>query len=452
MVALNQQPMAACPNCRQPVPFQPQQVFDVSLNPAIKDYFLSGQANLLQCPSCGFAGTIGTPIIYHDPEKELFLTHVPVELNLPREEKERVLGALTQAIMRNIPQEGMKAYLFQPTEMLTMKSMIEKVLGADGITPEMIASQQAKMNLVGQLLQAEEDTLDFLIQDNQKLIDEEFFGLFSQLIQNIAMSGDEEIMTRIGVLNDKLIAQTDAGRKIGDQQATLEKAAADLEQHGEKLDRKKFLKLLVNSESDDYTSALISLARPLADYEMFMLLTERIQAASGEKKAKLEHIRDMVMTITQEMDAAAQARGEAMVSLLQMLLQADDLEAAITQNLQYFNDDFMAVLGQNLAAANENGQTELAEKLRTVGETLMRVVQQGMPPEIQFVNELLSQESPEEAQGIIRRRISEFPAEMPQIMDQIADSLDAQGQSEQAAKLRDYKEFAEKEIMMAKWR
>ncbi len=452
MVALNQQPMAACPNCRQPVPFQPQQVFDVSLNPAIKDYFLSGQANVLQCPSCGFAGAIGTPVIYHDPEKELFLTHVPVELNLPREEKERVLGALTQAIMRNIPQEGMKAYLFQPTEMLTMKSMIEKVLGADGITPEMIATQQSKMSLVGQLLQAEEDTLDLLIQDNQRLIDEEFFALFSQLIQNIAMSGDEEIMTRIGILNDKLINQTEAGRKIGDQQATLEKAAADLEQYGEKLDRAAFLELLANSESEDYVTALISLARPLADYDLFMMLTDRIQAETGEQKEKLERIRDLLMTITQEMDAAAQARGEAMVSLLQMLLEAEDLEAAITQNLQYFNDDFMAVLGQNLAAANEQGNTMLADKLRTVGETLMRIVQQGMPPEIQFVNELLSQESDDEAHMVIRRRIGEFPPEMPDIMEQIAESLDAQGQSAQAAKLRSYKEVAAKEIMMAKWR
>ena len=73
----------SCPNCRQPVIADIEQLFDLFTDPAAKQRLLSGTFNQIQCQVCGYQGALATPIVYHDPEKELLLTFVPPELNLP---------------------------------------------------------------------------------------------------------------------------------------------------------------------------------------------------------------------------------------------------------------------------------------------------------------------------------------------------------------------------------
>lgn len=75
-----------CPNCRQPVTADIEQLFDLNTDPGAKQRFLSGAFNLIQCPNCGYQGSVATPIVYHDPDKELLLTFVPGEIGLPRDE------------------------------------------------------------------------------------------------------------------------------------------------------------------------------------------------------------------------------------------------------------------------------------------------------------------------------------------------------------------------------
>ena len=75
-----------CPNCQQPIIADINQLFDLSEDPSAKQRLLSGAFNVIQCPSCGYQGNATTPLVYHDPEKELLLTFVPPELGLKRDE------------------------------------------------------------------------------------------------------------------------------------------------------------------------------------------------------------------------------------------------------------------------------------------------------------------------------------------------------------------------------
>jgi hypothetical protein len=59
------------------------QLFDTTADPDAKQRLLSGQFNIAHCQSCGYEGSIATPLIYHDAEKELLLTYFPPELGLP---------------------------------------------------------------------------------------------------------------------------------------------------------------------------------------------------------------------------------------------------------------------------------------------------------------------------------------------------------------------------------
>ena len=140
-----------CPNCRQLIPAEIQQLFDMGVDPSAKARLLSGQYNLAQCPHCGFSGTLGTPIVYHDPSKELLLTFVPPELNLPRDEAEKTIGKLINQAVENLPTEQRKGYLFNPQTVLTLQGLVERILQEDGISKEMIEAQQKRVALIQRL-------------------------------------------------------------------------------------------------------------------------------------------------------------------------------------------------------------------------------------------------------------------------------------------------------------
>ena len=141
-----------CPQCRQPIVSDLQQLFDAGENPHDKQIFLAGAFNIAQCPHCGFQGMLTMPLVYHDPEKEILLTYFPPEIGLPIEEQQKSIGPMINRIVNNLPQEKRKGYLLNPKTMFTLQGMLETILEADGITKEMIKAQEERMNLIQRLL------------------------------------------------------------------------------------------------------------------------------------------------------------------------------------------------------------------------------------------------------------------------------------------------------------
>src|SRR5690606_15501370 len=127
-------------------------LFDLSSNPQAKESLLSGSANNFQCPNCRYQGVYPTPIVYHDPDKELLLTYFPPELHTPVTEQERTIGPLIKKVMDDLPPAKRKAYLFKPQTMLTRQRLLETILEADGVTPEMMKAQQEKLLFLQQLV------------------------------------------------------------------------------------------------------------------------------------------------------------------------------------------------------------------------------------------------------------------------------------------------------------
>src|SRR6185369_10525983 len=152
-----------CPNCRQPFSAILEQIIDVSRDPQAKARLLAGRTNVVTCPNCGYQTMVSTPLVYHDATKELLLIYVPMELNLPRQEQERLIGSMSNAIMSSLPQDQRKGYLLTPKMMLSLQGMIEIILEADGITKDVIEAQRAKMRLVETFLQTDPDTLPELV-------------------------------------------------------------------------------------------------------------------------------------------------------------------------------------------------------------------------------------------------------------------------------------------------
>lgn len=411
-----------CPNCRQPVVAEIEQIFDVGLNPQAKQMLLSGMFNVIQCKACGYRGVAATPLVYHDPEKQLLLTFVPSELGLPRNEQERIIGALIKQVVNNLPQEKRKGYLLNPQAVLTLQGLLERILEGDGITREMIDSQQKRIRLIEKLIGADDDVLDVLIKQDAKLIDEQFFALLTQLGESAMQMGDRQSAEQIVDLQEKLLQKTDFGQQLRAQTEEFEAALKDLRAEGNHLTRERLLELLVNAPSAARVEGYIRLARPGLDYTFFELLTARIEATEPAEKERLLKLRERVLEITREIDAQIENRRAIALKNIETLLQVPNLEEVLAQNAQAIDDVFLEVLETELRLARQKGNLERSSKLNRVLEVIQQMSQP--PEELVFIQDLL--DAPNDAAAL--QTLQAQPEKLTDEMLEFLSNLIAQAQ------------------------
>ena len=381
------QTQIACPRCRQMIAANVEQLFDVTQDPQAKQRLLGGVSNMARCPNCGYQGRLATPMVYHEADKELLLTFFPSELGMPLNEQERLIGSMITQITNRLPPEKRKAYLLKPVANLTYESMIQTILGKDGITPEMIKDQQDRVMLIERLLQASAaDVRSEIIKQNANLFDEQFFALFSRLAQSAASSGQEPVARGMVDLQKQLLEETDFGRELKESVGELEAATKSLQEAGQGLTREKLLELVLAAPSDARLRAYVSLARGGMDYQFFQLLTEKIDKASGDEKARLESIRERLLGFTSEIDKQLEARYKQAQEFVESLLAQEDVVKAVRDSLDGFTQDTVEVVNQMLRQASEKSDYTRMGKLQKMAEVLREV---STPPEVAFIEQLL---------------------------------------------------------------
>src|SRR6266508_686808 len=381
------QTQIACPRCRQMITANVEQLFDVTQDPQAKQRLLGGISNMARCPHCGYQGRLATPIVYHDNDKELLLTFFPPELNVPLNEQERIMGPLIKQVMDRLPPEKRKAYLLKPVPNLTYESMIQTILGKDGITPEMLKEQQDRVALIERLLQASSaDVRGEIIKQNATLFDEQFFGLFSRLAQSAAASGQEPVAQAMMDVQKQLLEETEFGRSLKESVGELEAATKALQEVGQGLTREKLLDIVLESPNDARLRAYATIARGGMDYQFFQLFSEKIDKASGDEKARLESIREKLLDFTNEMDKQMEARYKQAQEFVESLLAKEDIVKAVRENLDGFTQDAVDIVNQMLRQASEKSDYTRMGKLQKMVEILREV---STPPEVSFIEQLL---------------------------------------------------------------
>lgn len=388
------QTQIACPRCKQMITANVEQLFDVSSDPGAKQRLLGGVSNMARCPYCGYEGRLATPIVYHDADKELLLTYFPPELAMPVNEQERLIGPLITQVTNRLPPEKRKAYLFKPVANLTFESMVEAILGKDGITPEMIKAQQDRLSLIDRLLQSTSpDVRSELIKQNSKLFDEQFFALFSRLLQAGLGSGQEELGKQMSELQKQLLSETEYGRQLRESVGELEAAAKALQEAGQTLTREKLLDLMIHAPSEARLKAYVSLARNGMDYTFFQNLTETIDKSSGEERTKLEALREKLLDLVNEMDKQLEARYKQAQEFVEKVLAQEDVARATQDNLDGFSQDAVDVAQTMLRQASEKNDYARMGKLQKMIEVLQAA--SAPPPEVAFIEQLL--DAPDDA-------------------------------------------------------
>ncbi|MFN3308846.1 MAG: CpXC domain-containing protein, partial [Anaerolineales bacterium] len=400
-----------CPNCKRPVQAEIQQLFDLNQDPAAKQKLLSGAFNLIQCPHCGFRGTAAMPIVYHDPEKELLLTFVPQELALPPNEQERIIGGLIHQVMTHLPQEKRKAYLLQPQQTLTMQGLIERVLEADGITREMLQAQQQRLSLIQRLLMTSSaDVQKEIIHQEDHLIDEQFFALLERLIQVSAAGGDEQSAQKLVDLQKMIMQESTLGRDLSHQMQEVEAALASLKEAGQSLDREKLLEIVINAPNADRLRALVSFVRAGMDYQFFQLLSERIDRARGDGRARLVKLRDDLLQLTQEYDQDLAQRVEQTRQKIEQILSEADVEEGLVKYSPVIDGVFLSVLNTVLEQAEAQKDLPRLEKLKKIVD----IIEKASAPseEVQLIERLLGAESESEERSILEENADKITPEL----------------------------------------
>ena len=422
-----------CPRCRQPVAADVEQLFDLNADPKAKQRFLSGNFNLVHCQNCGYEGSLATPLVYHDADKELLLTYFPPELGMPVNEQEKMVGPMINQVLNRLPPEKRKAYLLRPQTMLTQQQMIERVLESDGITKDMLQAQQQRLNLLQRLFSTAPEGRAEIIAQEEGLIDESFFSMLSRLIEASMAQGDQQSGRALAELQKELLSNTKVGQTLAAQAAEAEEAVKELQEASKKgLTRESLLDMIVNASSEIRLTTLVSMARSGLDYNFFQILSERIDAAEGDEKEKLTELREKLLEMVQEIDQAMQKQTAQARQVLESLLKAKDIPAAIQENSDLISEVFIDALRSELQAATQKNDTDRLNKLQQVVETIQKM---SMPQaDIALVQELIGATSDEDRQKILEEHADQVTPELLQMMSGLATQTEGQDQSAEMQK------------------
>ena len=355
---------------------------------------------------------------------------IPPELNLPLTERERLTGNLVNALMSAVPSEKRKGYFLNPRTVLTMQGLLDEILKADGITPEMIEKQRSRTRLLQDLLQAIEDDkqLQALIDQRRADIDYTFFLTLAASAESAAMAGQQQVTEKLLKLRDILLARTTV---VLPEPLPLDTPPAQV------LDRV----LAVKEHEGRLTFVMYN--RPLLDYAFFQELTNHIEKATPAEAETLRNLRTELLEMTEQLDKEAQEVQQAKIQLLQDALASPDPAEVLRNRKEEIDSIFLAILGTALRGAEKDGRTEEAKQLQRINESTMQILQDSLPPELRFVNNLLAQEYPEGTRKMLEEHRQEWNADFLEILGALASDVEAQGRPEAAQRLKDIRAQAE---------
>jgi hypothetical protein len=435
------QAQITCPQCQSRFMAEIYQHVDVGHDPELKQMLLSGYLNVAVCPNCRAATQVSTPLLYHDPEHELLMIYMPMELNLNQVERERLIGQLVKQTVDNLPPEQRRGYLLQPQTILSMQTFMEKVLETEGVTPEMIARQRKQAELLQTLATADKEVVDILLQERADEIDETFFSMLKASITAAEQSNQEAQSLRLINLQARLMRETEVGRRLEEQQQAIHAFRRAVKKAGDRLTPRLLLEHVVaNLEDDVVVSALVSMGQPALNYEFFSLLSEEIdqrsQAGEPEAAARLTELRQELLDMQEAMRQQSQQMLANANETLQTILSAEDQQTAVREQMEKIDDAFMYLLSASIAKAEEEGQSVHAMALRNVQSVIMNEVEQQAPPEIQLMNRLIRAESTEEQQQILTDNPQASSPQFLQMITMVIGEVEAAGEEALVGRLR----------------
>jgi len=398
-----------CPACGTPYAVPVFSIIDLGVNPELRGALLGGQINVAVCSNCGAGGPLGAPLLLHDPEHEFLGAYIPPEAATAASssgilsagpggaemQRQKIIGDLTQTLMRKLPQEARRGYMLQAKEYPDWERFMEVLWGFEGVTPEMLHRQRDQSALLQRLMSLVDDptALQLVLERDQGLIDRDFFAMLDQIAGLARAQGQGEAIAPLLAVRAQLLETTDAGAEI---KAREDHIRGLLGQISETTTREEILDLLLGAwkEEDgrDIVASLAVALAPMLDYQFLVAVTERLETSADDddEVEALESIRDLVTRIQESQRENQAQQAQEVQSILQEVLQATDVEAKLREFAPYINETFLAYLASNVRDAEQKGAGAAARRLREVYDRALDILQESMPADLRLLNDLLS--------------------------------------------------------------
>ena len=394
------------------------QVIDVGRDPALKNALLSGRLRNLTAP-----------FMYHDPSKQIAFVLMPMELGMRDMEQQRVIGQMTQTVMRGLPEDSPRGYLLQPKMFFSFQSLVEAILEKDGITPDMLKEQQARADLIRDWMRiSDEEAVRKSMQENDAKVDASVFELLTASIEANVEAGREQPAQALAGLQQLLVEETTYGKKLGVRMASIEAFRASPT-------REVLIDQLISAPDEETREGLVSLGRQLIDYLFFQMLTSKVDAAPEEQKQALVDLRKQVQDIRDRQDAATRQYMEQKANLINTIITSAKPEQTATEHEAEIDDVFVSLLQANMQEAQQRKDEELFKALAGVYQIAMRIMSARQPPEIQMINALLTAKYPDDTKKLLVDMAKSIDDRFIPMMVQVADRLAQDDRSDLGAKL-----------------
>ncbi|MGH2537626.1 MAG: hypothetical protein ACRDHL_09555, partial [Candidatus Promineifilaceae bacterium] len=289
-----------------------------------------------------------------------------------------------------------------PKTVLSMETLLEKVLETEGVTPEMLARQKAQARLLDQMMGADEATTDQLVKEWGEMVDATFFALLRTLLNGAEAAGREADVLRLINLQAKLYRQTDYGRRREKQEQAVGAFSREARKKG--LSAKLLLEhVLANRDDDMVVDALVAAGGPALNYDFFMQLSERIEKRerAGVKTDQLVALRERLLKIREEIEEQSRQALAGFQAILDEILDAEDKQAAVRENIGRMDESFLTILAAMQSDAQRRKDYQSAAALSEVQTMILAELEEQTPPPLRLLNSLLGAEDEEERRAIL---------------------------------------------------
>jgi hypothetical protein len=425
-------PQVKCPQCGTPITPDLISIVDVGQHPELREMLLGGRLNTATCPNCKVTMALDTPLVYHDAAQEFLGVYLPQQMNLPEMERQKIIGEMTQSLMRSLPPEQRKGYFLNPRQFMNRQSFMDAIMGTMGISQEELDRQRKRMKLLEQLMVMADDAkgLSMMVKGRDADIDPEFFILLGSLIDNAEQGGDGQGMAKLETLRQRLMEITTFGKRL----AKREEAVASLEAVKT---ADELLEKVLAIDLDQATAVTLA-ARPLMDYTFFQKLTERLEASNGAEKDRLTKLREHLLNLTEQLDEQGKKAIERAVETLKAIVGDPNPRSAVRARRNELDDLFMNVLEANLQEAEKSKNQDAMRMLSMVWSEVMAIAQEALPPEVRLVNDLLQAPYPDGTRELLRQHKGEVTPEFLEVLDRLAEEM-SENNGAAAKRLKDVK-------------
>jgi hypothetical protein len=444
-----------CPACGTPYAVPVFSIIDLGVNPELRGALLGGQANVARCPSCGAGGPLNAPLMVHDPEHEFLGVFIPPEAvaagagssgiltpggGAQEVQRQKIIGDLTQTLMRKLPQESRRGYLLQAKEYADWDRLMEVLWGFEGVTPEMLRRQRDQSALLQRLMTLANDpgALDIALERDKGLIDQDFFVMLDQVLGMVQAQGQAEAMAPLLQLRDKLLETTDAGAEIKAREDHIRSLLGRITRE---TTRDEIIDLLLEAwqEEDgrDVVGSLAVALSPIFDYQFLMDVTQRMEATEDEEtRARLEELRTLVLQVQDRQKQSQAEQSQQAQAVLQEVLQATDVKSKLREMAAYIDEGFLALLAAQVQAAEQNGATGAARRMREIYDQALDLLQETLPPDLRLLNELLSAPDDAAVRTLLRENRELLTPELLSSLQPLEEEMRANGRPEMADRLK----------------